>query len=360
MKVAIDAGPLYGHRTGVGMAAAGMIDAIARLDDVDLVPYLVSGRSTPEPGHRRLPLPGIVASHVWSRADAPKADRWLDGADLVHGTNYVAPATAMPAVVSVYDCWFLRHPEQASALVRRAGANLRRAVRRGAWIHASSDVTADAVRDLLDTDRVRTVLLGPPPTPADIEPLPVDRLRGARYVIAIGTEERRKGLPLLVEAFALLREQHPELRLVLVGAPGDDSDAVDAAIERLGVADGVDRMGPVDDASKLWLLRNAAALAYPSIDEGFGFPVLEAQAAGTPVVATAVGSIPEVAGTGAVLVDDPTRSASVFADAIVEAIDGHGRLALLEAGYRNVRRFDWDTTAAGVVDLYETAVGGSS
>ena len=356
MKVAIDAGPLYGHRTGVGVAAAGMIDALERRDDIELVPYLVSGRSTPRPGHRRLPLPGIVASHVWSRVDRPRADRWLDGAELLHGTNYVAPPTTMPSVVSVYDGWFLQHPDRASALVRRAGANLRRAVRRGAWIHTSSDVTADVLRTLLDTERVRTIHLGPPPVSADHGVSPVDRLRGVRYVVAIGTEERRKGLPLLVDAFALLRERHDELRLVLVGAPGDDTAAVDAAIGRLDRPDTVERMGPVDDATKAWLLRNAAALAYPSIDEGFGFPVLEAQSTGTPVVATAVGSIPEVAGDGAVLVDDPTRSASTFADAVVEAIDGHGRLALLEAGYRNVRRFDWDSTASDLVDLYETVL----
>lgn len=360
MKVAIDAGPLYGHRTGVGVAAAGMIGALDRRDDVELVPYLVSGRSTPLPGHRRLPLPGIVASHVWSRTDRPSADRWLDGAQIVHGTNYVAPATRVPAVVSVYDCWFLRHPDQASALVRRAGANLRRAVQRGAWIHTSSDVTGAAVRALLDTERVRTIHLGLPPTPDRVVETPVDRLRGVRYVVAIGTEERRKGLPLLVDAFGLLTERHDDLRLVLVGAPGDDTNAVDAAIGRLERPEAVERMGPVDDPTKAWLLRRAVALAYPSVDEGFGFPVLEAQAAGTPVVATAVGSIPEVAGDGAVLVDDPSRSASSFADAMTEAIDGHGRLALLEAGYRNVRRFDWDETASGLVALYEAALEAST
>ena len=355
MKIAIDAGPLYGHRTGVGVATDGMIGALEQRDDIELVPYLVSGRSTPRPGHRRLPLPGIAASHVWSRLDVPRADRWLDEAHLLHGTNYVVPPTRMPAVVSVYDCWFLQHPDQASPLVRRAGANLRRAVGRGAWIHASSAATAEAVGRLLGTERVRLVPLGPPPPPV-VEAEPVERLRGVRYLVAIGTEERRKGLPLLIEAFGMLRERHEELRLVLVGAPGDDTAAVTAAIGRLAQPEAVDRTGPVDDATKAWLLRNAAALAYPSIDEGFGFPVLEAQAAGTPVVATAVGSIPEVAGDGALLVDDPTRTASVFADAATEAIDGRRRPALIEAGYRNVGRFDWARTADRLVDLYGTAL----
>lgn len=360
MKVAIDAGPLYGHRTGVGVATAGMIDALAPRDDVELLPYLVSGRSTPMPGHRRLPLPGIVASHLWSRSDRVRADRWLDDAAIVHGTNYVVPPTHVPAVVSVYDCWFLRHPQRASALVRRAGDNLRRAVRRGAWIHASSDATADSVRELLDTDRVATVALGRPPIWEGEAVAPSDELRGARFVVAIGTEEYRKGLPLLVEAFAALRQRHSELRLVLAGASGDDSDAVSAAIGRLAEPSAVVRLGTVDEPAKAWLLRKAEALAYPSIDEGFGFPILEAQAAGTPVVAMSVGSIPEIAGEAAVLVDDPTRSTTVFADALDDVLTGARRLGLIEAGYRNVRRFDWDTTAGGLVDLYTTARESSS
>ncbi|MEZ5295443.1 MAG: glycosyltransferase family 1 protein [Ilumatobacteraceae bacterium] len=357
MKVAIDAGPLYGHRTGVGVAAAGTIAALDTRTDVELVPYLVSGRSTPRAGHRRLPLPGIVASHVWSRTDHPRADRWLDAADLVHGTNYVVPPTLVPAVVTVYDCWFLRHPDRASPVVRRAGENLRRAVRRGAWVHATSDVTARAVSELLSTDRIRVVPLGAPPSRDASTATPVDALRGATFVLAIGTEERRKGLPMLVEAFGLLRERHPDLHLVLAGAPGDDSHAVAAAIEGLDDDRGVVRLGVVADDVKAWLLRHAAALAYPSIDEGFGFPVLEAQAAGTPVVATAVGSIPEIAGSAAVLVHDAARSAATFADALDGVLGGTGRLMMIEAGYRNVQRFDWDATAADLIDLYATAAG---
>lgn len=358
MKVAIDAGPLYGHRTGVGEAVAGMVDALDDRDDVALAPYLVSGRSHPQPGHRRLPVPGIVASHLWSRTDHPRADRWIGDADLVHGTNYVAPPTSLPTVVSVYDCWFLRHPDEASPLTRRAGRNLRRAVRRGAWIHTSSRATEAAVRELLGTDRVATVLLGPPaPLPAGDEAA-IAALRGRRFVVAIGTEERRKGLSLLVEAFDDLASSDPDVVLVLAGAAGDDTDALTASISAVGDPSRVHRLGVVDPPTKAWLLRHAAVLAYPSIDEGFGFPILEAQAAGTPVVATAVGSIPEVAGDGVVLVDDPHRSSSAFAAGIEAALAGGGRLALIEAGYRNTKRFDWAATAAGLVDLY-ALVGGA-
>lgn len=363
LRIAVDAGPLYGHRTGVGVAVDGMLTALGERDDVELLPYLVSSRSTPTPGHRRLPVPGIVASHLWSRGDRPHADRWLGGAELVHGTNYVAPPTALPTVISVYDCWFLRHPELASPLVRRSASVLRRAVARGAWIHASSDATAAGVTELLGTDRVRTIFLGAPAStmPASIPP---DRPAiaaevGSRpFVLAVATEERRKGMPLLVEAFAHLAGDDPDVALVLAGAPGDDSRQLDAAIGATESSAGerIHRIGAIDEPTKQWLLRHAAVLAYPSVDEGFGFPLLEGQAAGTPVVATRVGSVPEVAGDAVRFVDG--RDVEDLAGAIDEVLhDGALRLGLIEAGYRNVARFRWADTADQLIELYQDAVG---
>ena len=117
LRVAIDAGPLYGHRTGVGVATAGLLDALAARPEIELDPYVVSFRSKPAAGHRRLPVPGIVASHLWARSQWPRFDRWAGGAQVIHGTNYVVPPTRLPSVVSVYDCWFLRHPDHAAPVV---------------------------------------------------------------------------------------------------------------------------------------------------------------------------------------------------------------------------------------------------
>jgi glycosyltransferase involved in cell wall biosynthesis len=361
LHIAVDAGPLYGQRTGVAAATDGIMQALERRDDVAVAPYLVSFRSTPTAGHRRLPLPGLVASHLWSRANRPLADRWLGEVDVVHGTNYVAPPTRLPTVISVYDCWFLAHPELAAPIVRRAGAILRRAVQRGAWIHASSDATAEAARSLLGTDRVVTVHLGPPPTPPVVaelaQPSAASVLAGTQYVVSIATEERRKALPVLVQAFALHAADDHTIHLVLAGGPGDDSEAISAAVAALpeSVRARVHHLGRIDDETKHWLLRHAAALAYPSLDEGFGFPILESQAAGTPVVASRVGAITEVAGDAAVLVDEHHPEA--FAAGLRRALDsGVERLGLIEAGYRNVTRFSWERTAGELVDLYRTAM----
>jgi glycosyltransferase involved in cell wall biosynthesis len=357
LRVAIDAGPLYGHRTGVGVATAGLIDALGSRHDVELDPYVVSFRSKPAVGHRRLPVPGIVASHVWARSQWPRFDRWAAGAHVVHGTNYVVPPTRLPCVVSVYDCWFLRHADSAAPVVRRAGERLRRAITAGAFVHVSSDDTAQHVRELFDTDRLETIHLGLPPAPPPLaslgHPKLGDKLRGDPFVLAIGTEERRKALPLLVAAFDSVAAEHAELRLVLAGAEGDDSPAVERAVAVLPVSvrERVLRIGAVDDATKHWLLRRAAVLAYPSLDEGFGFPILEAQLAATPVVASDVGAVSEIGGDGVLLVDG--RDPAAFASALGLAIsDGGLRLGLIEAGQRNVRRFDWADTAGRLVALY--------
>jgi glycosyltransferase involved in cell wall biosynthesis len=213
------------------------------------------------------------------------------------------------------------------------------------------------VRELFDTERVTTIHLGLPPAPPPLSSLaPPDvgaTLRGDPFVLAIGTEERRKALPLLVAAFGSVAAEHRETWLVLAGAEGDDSAAVVQAIADLGAPARarVLRIGAVDDATKHWLLRRAAVLAYPSLDEGFGFPILEAQLASTPVVASDVGAVSEIGGDGVLLVAG--RDPAAFAVALGRAIaDGGLRLGLIEAGQRNVHRFDWTDTADRLVALY--------
>jgi glycosyltransferase involved in cell wall biosynthesis len=356
LTVAVDVGPLHGHRTGVGQAVAHLLSALESRDDVVTLPYLVSFRARPEPPQRRLPMPGALAARVWARTDRPRVDRWVRPAQVLHGTNYVAPPSRLPTLVSVYDCWFLAHPDEASPAVRRASSILRRAVARGAHVHVSSRATADAARELLGTDRVHVVHLGPIDPPSAV-PRPVAGLTGVPFIVAVATLERRKNLPALVRAFGRLAGDDPHLRLVLAGAPGDDSDAVAAATAALpgGHAERVRLVGAVDDGTKSWLVQHAVVLAYPSLDEGFGFPILEAQATGTPVVARDVGSVSEIGGDGVHLVCGPSDDDLATALRAVLA-DASQRDRLVAAGRENVARFSWHDTAAGIVQLYRHLV----
>ena len=365
LRVAIDVGPTHGRRTGIGNAVAWTVDALAERDDLELHRYVTSARARVRKAEQRLPMPAAVALRLWRHRSVPM-DRWLGLPDLVHGTNYVVPPTHCPRIVSVYDCWFLEHPEDADPDVLRAAAVLRRAVADGAHVVTSSDATTRRVRELLDTERVRTILLGPPPAPADLdarvgadaqEDVPSGLPQLDTFILALGTIERRKNLPTLVDAFGRLAREQPAVRLVIAGSAGNDVAAVDRAIARLSpeIAERVVRTGIVDDTTKRWLLTNARALAYPSLDEGFGFPVLEAQQVGTPVVASTAGSIPQIAGAAALL--SPARDIEALAANlfwIVSNDEMHAKL--VRRGHANVQRFSWAATAARYHEMYEDVV----
>ena len=361
IRVAFDVGPLHGRRTGIGVAVGELATALGDVDDVEVAPYLLSFRTRPEPPTRRLPLPAGAAHRLWGRFDHPRVDRFLGDVDVVHGTNYVVPPSRRPRLVSVYDVWFLLRPDLAAPAVGRAAAVLRRSVRSGAVVVASSRATADRTRELLGADRVEVVHLGPPPPSPEPARRPswATALDGRPFALALGTIERRKNLPALVASFAAAAAGVPDLALVLAGADGDDSPAVTAAIAALPppVQARVHRPGAVDAGAKAWLLGAATLLAYPSLDEGFGFPLLEAQQVGLPVVATRAGSIPEVGGDGAELV--PLDDADALAAALVRvAADDETRCRLIAAGRANLARFSWAATAAATVDLYRRTIAG--
>ncbi len=355
LRVAIDVGPTHGRRTGVGNAVAWTVDALAEREGLELRRYVTSARARLRDSERRIPMPAAAAVRMWARRSAPM-DRWLGHPDVVHGTNYVVPPTRCPRVVSVYDCWFLEHPEDAEPDVLRAAAVLRRAAADGADVVTSSDATTRRVRELLGTERVRTVLLGPPPV--DTEATATDAPLGlpllSDFVLALGTIERRKNLPTLVDAFGRVAREQANVRLVIAGAAGNDVAAVDRAIARLApeIAERVVRTGIVDGATKRWLLANARALAYPSLDEGFGFPILEAQQAGTPVVASTAGSIPQIAGAAALL--SPARDVEALAANLYWIVtDDEMHAKLVRRGRVNVARFSWASTAAQYHAMYE-------
>ena len=360
LRVAFDTGPLHGQRTGIGFAVAAMQAALTARDDVALQPYLVSARARPEAGTRRLPIPAAVAQRCWAASDHPRADRWIGDAQLIHGTNYVVPPSRLPRLVSVYDCWFAKNPADANPAVRRAGHVLRRAIASGAVVHASSQATADAVRELFPGAAVHAVSLGPLPLPAAPATAPIADLVGRRYILAIGTIERRKNLPRLVRAFAAVATAHADVQLVVAGSDGDDRIAVHEAVDALGpgVSHRVLFTGRVDDGVRSWLLRHADVLAYPSLDEGFGFPLLDAMQAGAPVVASTAGSIPEVAGDAALL--SPPTDVDALAANLALALDSQSvRADLVARGAARWQQFSWERCASELAGLYRRVADGS-
>ena len=362
MEVALDVTPLLGTRTGVGRMVEHLLPVLPGVG-VEVRPYALTTRGDATTGRvpsgtRMVRFPPSVLVRAWGRGDQPRLRSAVapGGVAVVHGTNFVAPPTGLPTVLTVHDCSFVTRPQTARAVVRAYAPAIRRAVDRGAWVHTMASVVAAEVGELFRTDRVVVVPHGPPDLEPDQGLLP-QLTGGAPYVLAVGTLEPRKNLLRLVAAFRALATTHPDLHLVMAGGDGLDRPALDAAVAALdpGVRARVHLPGWVPGPERTALLRHAAVLAYPSLDEGFGLPLLEAMAVDTPVVAARAGAIPEVAGDAALLVDPD--DADALAAALAEVLDDDARRAELVArGRRRRAEFSWEATAAGLRSLYGRAV----
>ena len=363
MRLGFDVTPLLDRRTGVGAFTRELLTRVAQHDSIDVVGYSVSWRGRDR--LRDLVPPGVdVATRpaaaqplrqLWRRTNWPSITWWTGPVDLVHGANFVVPPAGGAAeLVTVHDLTFVRFPELCTRDTLQYPDLIRRALRRGAHVHAVSEFVASEIIDVFDVsaDRVHVVPNG------------IDRLApgdaasghqlagGDRYVLAVGTIEPRKDFPLLVDAFDIVAAGDPDVRLVIAGQDGWGTEAFEAAVARARHRDRVVRPGWVDDRTRANLLSGASVFAYPSRYEGFGLPPLEAMAAEVPVVATRAGALPQVLGDAAAYVDpgDTEGLAGVLTSLLADAPQ---RAALIQRGQDQAAKYSWDACAAGLIQLYE-------
>lgn len=380
MRIAIDARPaLDPRRTGVGHYTRQMI---RHLPDADPLPEYVAwylhakGLFTrrrffqgiaPNLTERASRFPARVFQPLSWRLGVPRLE-WLLGFDALLATNFLPPATKSRGVVLVvHDLAFERFPETAPQIDRRWRRRFARWLRRSAGVIVPSEsARADllAGRDV-DASRVHVIPHGVEPFP-DVPPTEVDRVRarfgiGGRYALFVGGIEPRKNLEGLVEAFGTA---DTDAWLVVAGGPvswiPEAERRLRAAVAALPESVGrrVVLTGYVSEADKRALLSGAEALAYPSLYEGFGFPVLEAFAAGVPVLTSNAASLPEVAGSAALLVD-PDDPEAIRRELERLLADPGLRDGLRRAGLERVRRFTWEETALRTAEVLKAAAGGA-
>jgi glycosyltransferase involved in cell wall biosynthesis len=373
VRLSLDASAVPARPAGAGRYVLDLVEALGRRDDVNLTLLCRSGDETRwRLAARQAVVLGRVPSPrplrlAWEQLRLPAMLGRLP-VDVHHAPHYTMPERAsLPRVVTIHDLSFVEHPQWHEpakvAFFRRA---LRVAAAEADAIVAVSRATAERLEALLSPrGPVHVIPHGVdharfrPLDPDDLEGAVLDRAALRRigaeppYVAFVGTLEPRKDVPTLVRAFDRLAGAHPELTLVLAGGRGWGALAVDAAVKAATHGHRVCVAGYISEEQKAALLRNAEAVSYASLEEGFGFPALEALACGTPVVTTAGSGMQEVTGEAALLVPagDPIALAEALETAVLGGPDVERRRAqgLTVAGH-----YTWDASAAAHTEVYRS------
>jgi glycosyltransferase involved in cell wall biosynthesis len=375
LHLAMDPVPLIGDRTGVGRYAHELLRALlARPDPPAVTLTTLSARRPPRPDlpgparwrHRH--VPSRLVERLWDLGVVP-AELLVGRADVFHATNFVAPPLRRtPVVATIHDLSYERFPDTVDAKVARYRERVPETLRRGAGVITPSRTVADEViaRYRLEPERVTAIALGVDAAWAGGRPPGAAwRERNAvppSYVLSVGSTGRRKNPRLLVEAHRRAGELDAGVPPLVLAGPPPAAD-VAAAVS----AGGGTVLGYIADRDLHGLVAGAACVVLPSMYEGFGLPVLEAMAAGTPVVASDIPAHREASGGLATLVplagtatgrggggpvDDATADA--FAAAVVATVR-QGRTGGDERR-RWAAQFTWERTAAETLAVYVRTV----
>jgi glycosyltransferase involved in cell wall biosynthesis len=363
IRVALDAHVVGRRKTGNETYIVNLAEALARRDDVEPTVYLDAGTAWPSTAVLRRRDLRWRAPYLRVPLELPfRAKR--DGAQLLH-VQYVAPPVArLPIVTAIHDVSF----EDVAGLFSwrtemRLKLTVRLSARRAAAVITISEFTRSRISHHygIDPERIVVTHLG---VDRRWRPLDGDAARDRladtvlpdRFVLAVGNLHPRKNISRLVRAVARARQSGAgDLHLVLAGQPGWRAEQVGRTVEEVGGGDWVHRLGYVDDDHLQALYCAADVVAYVSVYEGFGLPVIEALACGAVVVASSTTAIPEVAGDAALLVD-PTSDQGV-ADGIARAAtDKELRASLKLAGPARAAGFTWERCAERTLEAYRLAL----
>jgi glycosyltransferase involved in cell wall biosynthesis len=351
MRILVDVSPLSLPRTGIGNYLRGMVGGLAeaaegRHEVVAFAPTGFRGRRNVEASLEGISVERIVWTLplarawrlLWSRLHRPAAERLLGPLDVLHFSDWMyPPQRGGLRTTTIYDLVPLRFPDAVHPrTVRLHTAKYRHAARTCDLVFAISEFTGGEVAKLLGFPRERIRVAYPGLDPR-FAPAGKRAELGGPYVLAVATRERRKNLGTLLAAFQLLQRRHSELGLAIVGVDGPEADSI-----RM--------LGYVSDDELARLYRGASAFVYPSRFEGFGMPIVEAMASGTPVVASNHPSLDEASG-GAALRASPEHPDSL-ADALEHALENPE--PLVERGRKHSARFTWRACGEALLAGYES------
>lgn len=373
MIVGIDGSSILPQRTGVGQYTYHLMRALAETDGDEQFRVFLNSFRHPLPADaaflrggrfktRHLRLPGPMIVNAWRRFGAPSIDRLVGRCDVFHSpATYVPPQTHGARVTTVHDLYFMRHPEECHSLggrylldhLPRVAPTLDRVI-------AVSHATAGDIVELygVDPERISIIHEG---VDARFRPVPDDEARRAalkrygvpsEYILSVATLEPRKNLPALLCAYAGLRESTLSAPpLVLVGGFGWMADAIHKTVTDLELTDDVIFTGYVANEDLPAIYSAASVFAFVSLYEGFGLPLLEAMACGTPTVTSNTSSLVEVAGDASLTID-PTDVEAITHALATTLEDAQTRRTLIDRGIARAAQFSWERCAEETLAVY--------
>jgi len=367
--VGFDATPLLPPRAGVGNYLARLLKALLAVDpDRAYLLYSKAPLDVVEPalaGAVRAPGHFVPSYWLWMQTVLPVVVH-RTRPDICHYVNGLAPLLQpRPFVLTVHDMSLFRHPRHHPwSRLLTVRAVFRLAVKRAAALIAVSEFTRSELLEVLrpPPEKVHVVYeAAPDDFGPETDPTALTALRRRyelpdSFILTVGTLEPRKNLIRLLRAFRTVRDLGFDGALLLVGPRGWLMSRFAPEIQALGLADHVKCVGYVPEADLRGLYSAATILAYPSLYEGFGLPVVEAMACGTPVLSSARSALAEVCGDAAVLVDPESELA--VAHGVARLLrDRELREHLRERGFARAATFSWRQAAQQVLRVYDRVLG---
>jgi len=366
LKICIDIQPAMAQQTGVGRYTRSLVEHLGAFHGQDAIQvfyfdFLRRGTPIAAPGMEQKRIrwcPGQIAQQGWKRLHWPPFN-WLAGpADVYHFPNFIIPPlTSGKAVVTIHDVSFLRYPGFAeSRNLAYLTARISQTIQRAEAVISDSQFSAREIVDLLNVSPAKVVAIPLGISENLFRPSP-ERVTAFRrvyeldrpYLLTVGTLEPRKNHEFLIEAFE--RMTRFDGLLVIAGMRGWKYEPILERIRCSRRARDIRYLDYVTDDQLPALYAGAKLFLFPSLYEGFGFPPLEAMACGTPVIASAAGSLEEVLGGGALLLRD--FDADLWGSETERLLaDAPARQTWIDKGRRQAALYRWQETARRTWELY--------
>lgn len=356
MKITIDVSQMAYSGTGVGRYTFELVKALLSLPSKHEFILWAGVR------RQRFYFEGLQKTAPWNRATwvyshlspklagvlfnySPLHLEYLSGeTDLIHLSDWTAPVTRVPTITTIHDLAYAKYPETVHPLIRHTQSlRLSRVIKHGNHIIADSQSTKNDLVEKYQIDDSRIDVVYPglsqeyfPQSESEIERVKNKYNLPNKFILSLGTQEPRKNLERLIQATADLPTP-----LVIAGKYGWG--------KKIDNPSHVTVLGFVDEADLPALYSSATVFCYPSLYEGFGFPVLEAMACGTPVVTSNISSLPEVSGEAAILVD-PLSTESIRSG-IEQAVESSEKM--IKKGILQAKKFNWESSAKQVLSIHE-------